>query len=345
MSELGQIAGQETGQTEQAQTETAQPENNASEQQTALDVVNSALGYVDGGETPVETETEKQDGEQPGETEESPTEQANISLEDLYVEPEGLAQKSSERFKALVEDSKVHRAQCAQLDEQMRAMNEDLQFMRETFFTDEQSANDFMQFAGYRESLKRGDFDSAMGMLQQQAQQLQLLAGRKLETDPLSAYPDLRQQVDDMALDEAHALELARYRALQTQQQQHTQQQAQRQAKQENEEQQAQQVIANVIGQIDQMEAQWLAQDLNYPAKREKLRELIPEMQRDFPPPLWPRQIAMLYQTLSGLTAAPQTSAPRVLKNAPLRPTGGNGGQPEPATMLEAVNQALNYKD
>ena len=237
------------------------------------------------------------------------------------------------------------RALNAQMDQRMRALDGDLQFMRNTFFTDEQSTNDFMEFAGYREALKRGDFNSAMGMLQQQVEQLQLLAGRKLEVDPLATFPDLRQQVDDMSMDEAHALELARHRAIQAQQQQYAQQQAQQQARAEQGEQQAQRAMSDAVQQINQMEAQWMAQDLNYPAKKQKLMELIPQIQQSFPPQLWPQQIGLLYQTLSGVTAAPQPSAPRTLRNAPLRPTGGGGGRPDPATALEAMNQALNYND
>ena len=93
------------------------------------------------------------------------------------------------------------------------------------------------------------------------------------------------------------------------------------------------------------MEAQWSAMDLNYPAKKQKLVEMFPEIQREFPPHLWPQQIAMLYRSMGNVTAAPQPSAPRTLKNAPLRPTGGGGGRPEPTTALEVINQALNYND
>ena len=312
-------------------------------QETALDVMNAALGYDDNGEARV---AENQEGQQPADTQSQPDgEQAPAPLTELYAEPEGLTPKSSERFHALVEDNKEQRALNAQMDQRMRALDGDLQFMRNTFFTDEQSTNDFMEFAGYREALKRGDFNSAMGMLQQQVEQLQLLAGRKLEVDPLATFPDLRQQVDDMSMDEAHALELARHRAIQAQQQQYAQQQAQQQARQEQSQEQAQQTMTQAVGVINQMEAQWMAQDLNYPAKKQKLMELIPQIQQSFPPQLWPQQIGLLYQTLSGVTTAPQPSAPRTLRNAPLRPTGGGGGRPEPANALEAMNQALNYND
>ena len=315
-------------------------------QETALDAMNAALGYDDDGEAGqggADGQVEQQAAD-PQSQQQVDAGQTSAPGADLYTEPEGLTPKSSERFHALVEDNKEQRALNAQLDQQMRVMDEDLQFMRDTFFTDEQSANDFMQFAGYREALKRGDFDSAIGMLQQQAQQLQLLSGRKLEADPLASYPDLRQQVDDMALDEAHALELARHRAIQAQQQQYVQQQAQQQARQEQSAQQAQQTMTDAVYQINQMEAQWAAQDLNYPAKKQKLMEMIPQIQQTIPPHLWPQQVAMLYQTLGSMSAA-QPAAPRTLKNAPLRPTGGGGGRPEPANALEAMNQALNYND
>ena len=322
--------------------DTGQQPSSDEPQQTALDVMNEALGYADGeGQEGADSQ-----GAAPTESAEQQPESvpAPVSLAELYTEPEGLAPKSSERFHALVEDNKEQRTRNAQMDQQLREMGEDLQFMRNTFFTDEQSANDFMQFAGYREALKHGDFDSAMGMLQQQAQQLQLLAGRKLEADPLAAYPDLRQQVDDMALDEAHALELARLRAIQAQQQQYVQQQAQQQARIERGEQQVQQAMSEAVNQINQMEAQWSAQDFNYPAKKQKLMEMIPQIQQTFPPHLWPQQVAMLYQTLGSMPVT-QPAAPRTLKNAPLRPTGGGGGRPEPANALEAMNQALNYND
>lgn len=330
------------GQTEQELPSDAGQQSSSEPQQTALDVMNEALGYADGeGQEGADNQ-----GVAPADSAEQQPENvpAPVSLNELYTEPEGLAPKSSERFQALVDDNKEQRARNVQMDQQLRVMDEDLRFMRETFFTDEQSANDFMQFAGYRESLKRGDFDSAMGMLQQQAQQLQLLAGRKLEADPLAAYPDLRQQVDDMSMDEAHALELARHRSIQAQQQQYAQQQAQQQARAEQGEQQAQRAMSDAVQQINQMEAQWAVQDLNYPAKKQKLMEMIPQIQQGIPPHLWPQQVAMLYQTLGSMPAA-QPAAPRTLKNAPLRPTGGGGGRPEPANALEAMNQALNYND
>ena len=311
-------------------------------QETALDAMNAALGYDDDGEAGqggADGQVEQQAAD-PQSQQQVDAGQTSAPGADLYTEPEGLTPKSYERFHALVEDNKEQRALNAQLDQQMRVMDEDLQFMRDTFFTDEQSANDFMQFAGYREALKHGDFDSAMGMLQQQVQQLQLRAGRKLEVDPLSAFPDLRQQVDDMSIDEAHALELARHRAIQAQQQQ----QAQQQARMEQGEQQVQRAMYDAVQQINQMEAQWAAQDLNYPAKKQKLMEMIPQIQQTIPPHLWPKQVAMLYQTLGSMSTA-QSAAPRTLKNAPLRPTGGGGGRPEPANALEAMNQALNYND
>lgn len=341
--QMADLDGGQTGQ--ELPSDAGQQPGNDEPQQTALDVMNEALGYADetaqedvGVQEVVPPDAGGQQQPQEGAV-------APVPLAELYTEPEGLAPKSSERFHALVEDNKEQRALNVQMDQQLRETNEDLRFMRETFFTDEQSANDFMQFAGYREALKRGDFDSAIGMLQEQAQQLQLLSGRKLEADPLASYPDLRQQVDDMALDEAHALELARHRAIQAQQQQYVQQQAQQQARQEQNVQQAQQTMTGAVHQINQMEAQWSAQDLNYPAKKQKLMEMIPQIQQTFPPQLWPQQVAMLYQTLGGLTAAPQPTVPRALKNAPLRPTGSGGGRPEPANALEAMNQALNYND
>lgn len=345
--EQEQINDLDNGQAAQELTEGQQPEGGET-QPTALDVMNEALGYDDGEKTEgaeQDAATEQTEVQTEVPAQQQSTEPPAVSLEELYAEPEGLAPKSSERFKALVEDNKTQRVQHEQAVQQLQAINEDLQFMRNTFFTDEQSTNDFMEFAGYREALKRGDFDSALGMLQQQAQQLQLLSGRKLEADPLAAYPDLRQQVEDMTLDEANALELARHRALQGQQQQYTQQQIRQQARQEQDEQQFRQTVANVSNQLNQMEAQWSAMDLNYPAKKQKLVEMFPEIQREFPPHLWPQQIAMLYRSMGNVTAAPQPSAPRTLKNAPLRPTGGGGGRPEPTTALEVINQALNYND
>ena len=343
-TEAGEQIPGDTGQTGQA-TENNEP------QQTALDVMNEALGYtddsnVDGQQTPaVGGNPTGEQAQLPvaGQEQQPAGQPPVVSLEELYTEPEGLAPKSSERFKALVEDNRVQRAQGEQREQELNVLRDDVQFMRQTFFTDEASTGDFMQFAGYREALKQGDLESAMGMLQQQAQQLQLLMGRKVDIDPLSAYPDLRQRVDDLSMDEAAAMELARARAIEAQQQQYAQQSAQRQYQQEEQVQRSQQAISQAVEALNQMEAQWAAQDLNYPAKKQKLVELAPQIQRDFPPHLWPRQIELLYQTL-GNASAPTATA-RTMKNAPLRPTGGGGGKPEPATALDALNQALGYND
>lgn len=255
--------------------------------------------------------------------------------DELYKMPEGLQAKSQERFRQLVDNSKTLAAQVQERDSQIGQMREATDWLRQEVFTDDDAPADLVQFASYRKALKSGDFDTAAQLLQAQAQQLALASGKQIAVDPLASFPEIRQRVDAMELDEGTALELARSR------QQAAAQQHQQAAQQQSQQQQFayQQQATQAVQRVESMCADWKAKDIDWPAKEKILMEQMPTIMQSYPPHMIPGQIKLIYESVSRvMPAQQQTRAP-----APLRGTGRSAGSAAPASALDAMRQKLGY--
>lgn len=262
---------------------------------------------------------------------------------DMYAPlPEHNQRKTHERFQKLVDSHKEISTkfestaqEVTQLKGTLQQYEAGLQPLREMGFDSQEAVADLQQFSQYRKALASGNIDAAMGLLQQQMQQLALASGRRVEVNPLQAFPDLSERVRVGDVDEATALELARSRYTQgVQSRQHQQQQqvnasseAQTRAIREG----AQAVDAAVVE---------LMKSPDYAAVEPALIPKLADIKRNYLPHQWAGVIKQTYDYERRLLAAQQSQA-QTSRPAPLRGSGHMGGQPAPKSAAEAAMQAL----
>jgi len=315
----------------QQTTEQAAPE-------TLLDALTDGLGVKDDGYVRDEAgrfARKPEDDAAPPETGVKPpdaTQEKKPPEADEFSMPEGLSQKSQDRFRSLV--SRVQEKQAI-----VDRMQADIEGFRQVISETGASAQEFAQALDYMKMVKHGDLDGALRILDDQRRQISLALGRPLPgADPLQAFPDLRQRVDAYQMDEHAALEIARMRAYQ--QQLHDSQQHQRAFQQQQAE--AAQSRNQAISQIDRMGMTWAKTDPDYATKEAVILKQLPVIAQNYPPQMWAQQVGLLYETLSSM---PMPASTRAAGPAPLRPSGQSAGARQPTSMLEALEAGLGYSN
>jgi hypothetical protein len=79
---------------------------------------------------------------------------------------------------------------------------------------------------------------------------------------------------------------------------------------------------------------------VDYKKKEEILLKQVERIQKHFPPALWRAQVELMYDNIQVL---PTPAVPQRAAHQPLRPNAAGGGKPKPKSMLDAINQGLNY--
>ena len=248
--------------------------------------------------------------------------------DDPYKMPEGLQEKSQQRFSKLVEMNQQKDAQIQQLQPVHNWINDN-------FGKQQGGYEALQQFADYFGAINTGDYQKAGQILQAQLQQYTLLTGQQLQISPLADFPELQQQVDNFEIAEQTALEIARYRkqeAMLSQQQQQGQIQAQQQQQFEQEVNQAEQQILGMINE-------WKAADIDFPAKEKAIADFLGGLQGVRPSAV-PNLIKRYYASLGAITQATQKPTQ---SQQPLRATGKGAGNAVPKNSLEAIGAALGY--
>lgn len=246
--------------------------------------------------------------------------------DDPYKMPEGLQEKSQQRFTKLVEMNQ-------QKDQELQQLKPIQNWLHENFAQHQGGVEALETFANYHNAMITGNYQVAGQILQAQLQQFQLMTGHQLQANPLADYPDLMQQVENFELGEAQALEMARLRQQQAIIQQNNQQQYMAQQQQQYMAQQVQQAEQKIIGMVEQ----WKKSDIDYPVKEKAIIQYINGLQ-NVDPSLVPSLIENYYRSL-GSIAMPKASSSVV----PLRPTGKGAGNAVPKSSLEAMGLALGY--
>ena len=312
MDELNtEITQPEDSQVENSEVETNEPES-------MLDAITEGLKAE-----PTEENT-------PEEVKQEPEVKAEeVKPEDDEAPPEGISKKAQERFQRLV--SKVK-----EKDEELTTLRTNLDGIRKIMQDTGARPEDFSMAFDYLKAMRSGNMEQVGQILQAQIKQYQLATGKQFGgVDPLSDFPDLREKVNGYQMTEEAALELARMRAVQNEQQQAIRQTNQRQQT----EYAFQQTRQSAINEINQIGSEWAKKDPDYSAKEEIIMKQIPEIARNFPPQAWAQQVRILYQALSSVPMArPQAHSP-----APLRASGMSAGAKQPQNMLEALQNGLGY--
>lgn len=299
--------------------ETSAPEAvESSEPETLLEAIQEGLKTDEPEETPEVVEEEKP---------EVVAEEAKPENED--EPPEGISKKAQERFRNLTSRLK-------EKDAEVERLSSDLGGIRKMMQDTGGKPEDFAKTFEYIKALNSGDIGYARQILEEQIRQITLISGQPFQqVDPLAKFPDLRERVNAYQMDEQTALEVARHRAMQFEQQQAIAQNNQRQ----QHEQQSAQAKNNAIAEIDRMGAEWAKSDPDYAMKEGLITAQAKLISEQFPPQQWPAQVRLMYQTISAMPVQKPVAA----TPAPLRASGQSAGARQPTSMLEALQNGLGY--
>jgi predicted nucleic acid-binding Zn-ribbon protein len=150
----------------------------------------------------------------------------------------------------------------------------------------------------------------------------------------INDHPDLQQKVDNLEIDEATAIEVARARNLQNR----ANRDNQRQVEKAQSAQQSQQLINNAVDQVVKMEQTWRNTDPDFLAVLPELQESIAEIREKMHPSQWPVAIEMQYKAIKKAMAG---AAVNTRQATPLRGNGHMSGNRQPANMQEAALQEM----
>jgi hypothetical protein len=261
----------------------------------------------------------QQPGQKPGEQPAKP---------DPLAMPEGLTPKAQERFQALANTNKELTAKVGQFEPIVQSALE----LQQTFQTHGVKREQFDQAMQVVGLMNRGDLEGALRVIDEQRAILAMHLGRPVPgADPLAKFPDLREDVDNLRMPEARAIEIARTRTMQAGQQQ----QQQRQQQEENQQRQSQALVQQGTTSVDTFCKQMMKTDLDY-ARIEPL--LLEQVQGGLLEGVPPNRWAAIVEKTYGLIKQTATSTRQQLPStAVLRPTGGESPRQTPQTMHEAM--------
>lgn len=296
----------------------------------------------DGSTPPADTDPDKPadpekapEGDKPKE----PDAEKN-KITDADLEPLAVGNKATqERFKKVTEGYKEERQRADTLAEENSRYKESFDALRGLGFTDEAAAEDLVALSGYRHVLATGDAEAFSKIISEQIREFESVHGKKIsiQASALDNYPDLKDKIDNLELDEETALELARSRSIQ--------QRAQRDLQAQNEErvktQTSQQEIDGAVSAIEDMQANWKKLDPDYAAILPHLKEQMPEIGKQYPAHMWPSIIDMQYKTLKRALVAASTNKPNT---QPIRGNGRMATQAAPKNPTDAALMEMGFE-
>lgn len=280
-------------------------------------------------ETPAAEQTESDQAEAKAEPEKKEEEKQGLTEDDLKP-IESANQKTKERFEKVTQGYKEEKARAEALSSEVEKYKQSFDALKQLGFNDAAAAEDLVEFSAYRHILMTGDADKFKEIIGSQIKQFEAMHGKRVavSTSVIDDYPDLKQKVDDLDLDETTATEVARSRKLT----ERATRQSQQNQQQEQTSQQIQQVATDAANEVDTLVGTWKNNDPDFTAVMPLLKEEIPEI-RKLPPSQWVKTIDLMYKTIKkSLASAPKTSTP-----APLRGNGHMTGSRQPQSMQEAV--------
>lgn len=260
-----------------------------------------------------------------------------ITDEDL-IRPDNLSHKARDRFEKLVTGYKTEKTRAETAEAELAQHRDSFKALQDLGFSDEASGRDLVEFAKFRHALATNP-QQALQTLQGMMRQIELQHGlRAQNTSALEAFPDLVERVNGEKLSYEDALEIARSRKAQSDQQAQNRQYEQRQ----RQDFQSQQTMQGAITRVEQMEAQWRATNPDYAAIHPHIQAEMQTIAQRFPPQLWPQQVELLYKSLS--RAMTQVGRPQGMAQTPLRGNGHAASQAVPKSTAEAALLAMGME-
>jgi hypothetical protein len=244
--------------------------------------------------------------------------------------------KTNERFQKVTEGYKQEKQRADTLAADNQRLNESFDAFRQLGYSDEYAAHDLVNFAEYRKAIYSGDEKAFQQIISEQLKQFETAHGKRvsISASTLDDFPDLKEKVEALELDEDLAHEVARNRKIQERanrdneirgQQQHSQQQQQEE-------------LQKSFYSVETMQANWQKNDPDFSAILPHLRSQMEEIGANYPPAMWPKLLDMQYKSLK--KALSEYRQVRV-DDTPLRGNGHQGGRPAPSSPQEAVLQEL----
>lgn len=299
-----------------------------------LDAIEKGLKEIEAGGKP--------DGK-PAEEKKPDDKKVAEPAEDITKAPDGLHPKAAARFQKLVETIKERDQQLEQIKtsaQQHQSVAAAMgKFIKETGATSDQ----FSMVGEYLKARNSGDAQTEFNIITGLIQDLQMRTGVNLldelssRADPLTRFPDLHEAVTSYQITREHALELARAR------ESNGQQQRQQQMMQERQQEANQWISAKdrTINTMREWERGMAASDPDYAEVSAVMRENGDAMQwivKNIPPDQWQHHMTMLYnQTKAARKKWGQQPQPPAE-----RPLSGPGSQPQgtgkaPKSMYSAM--------
>jgi hypothetical protein len=275
----------------------------------------------------VEVEESTEAGEEA--TEEEAPERADEKPEPLtldYEVPEGLNERSTERFNKLVEDNKASH-------EAIEGHQATLTGMRKMVDDSGLTNDEYIGAIDFAAEIKK---DPAKGLKRMQSymEHISKTTGIKIEhkeVDMLEGYPDIQQKVDDMEMDQESAEELVLSRRIQAQQEEGQETQ--------NNETQYNSAKDSAIVEVSNYLAEVSKKDADWEVKAPLIAEVVAGIRDKRHPSEWKIEIEREYDRINRLAKAVR---PTERKPTPITGVShARGGEKEPQTIAEAIDQLL----
>lgn len=289
------------------------------------DTGGTADGDTDAGDSVTDPAAAATGATEDGATDPDADTDSEATADDDFTPPQGLKERSTERWNKLVDRTKhaeAARDSLATVLQNIGAPRDELAQHIETLTLAYRGGPD-----GQRKALARLD-------------ELRSALARNLGVevpgvDLLADYPDLQQQVEDLKLSRELALDIASGRRMKTRVEAETNRTTTEQ-QQAAQRQQAEQAAA---AELDALGTRLQGGDIDYNAKFKILKDNgdIEDIMQNFAPAQWAAQFERRYKLIGRAS-----SKPRVQGEQPLRTSATTGGgKPQPKSMLDAISLGI----
>lgn len=314
--------------------------------QSPADAIEAALREESGEpDVPEPTAPEPEPSPEPPVTPEAEKDPpAEPDLDELYKTPDGLQDKSKERFESLVRDNKSVRADFEEQTKTYTQMTEYVQQIQTAIDETKGTADDFGNMLGYMKlsnSTNIEDNREALRLLHKEVEKLTAITGDTPAGDnPLDNHPDLQSEVDEMTMTEAHAKELATLRN-----QQKASESREAKTNQAVEAQQSKQSeLDTAATDVKALVDEWKSTDIDFEAKHAILLDMAPDIKATYPPSQWAAALKQSWAAIGkGVSLKKKEAAPAPEPTAPLKSASTSAaGDKVPDNVVDAVEQALS---
>jgi len=249
---------------------------------------------------------------------------------DLYAEPEGLQEKSKERFQKLVTS---HKEQATQIQSMGQTITGFREMIKATGATEQQ----FIESLDLLTLINKNPAEAAKKLYDVA---VNLAVQHNIEVpgvDFLKEFPDLQQKVEDREITAEAAREIAKGRR---EEKARKDREAEEQRRSETMRMQAE-THRQALTSIETFLAEREANDIDWKAKAPMLLKAAEFASKNLPMASWLPYLQQQYEQIGEIVAKANPSANNSGGNRPLRPNGGGGGKEQPKDMLGAIRQGL----